>query len=112
MASDITEYLRHTIAVGGSVIYFDEADCIHTPAAWITIGTQELEPAREEFRDFFRDLAECSPTAMPTEPSPCTAYDACASETPVHYCQHPDGHIWPDFGSEAMWAFFAQFVER
>lgn len=98
------------IAVGGSVIYFDEADCTHTPAAWVTIGTQELEPAREAFRDFFRDKAGCEPTSTPTEPSPCVAYDGCGAATPVDYCQHPDGHIWPDFGSAAMWAFFQQFV--
>ncbi|NUO51402.1 MAG: hypothetical protein HOV80_21315 [Polyangiaceae bacterium] len=99
------------IAVGGSVIYFDEAACVHTPAAWITIGTQELEPAREEYRDFFRDRAGCEATSMPTPPDPCVAYDGCDEATPVHYCQHPDGHIWPDFGSEAMWGFFSQFVD-
>jgi hypothetical protein len=99
------------IAVGGSVIYFDEADCIHTPAAWITIGEMELTADREAFRDFFRDRAMCSETSMSTEPAPCTAYDGCGSDTPVHYCQHPDGHIWPDFGSEAMWGFFSSFVE-
>lgn len=98
------------IAVGGSVIYFDEAECINTPAAWITIGTEELTPEREAFRDFFRDRAMCSETSMATSPDPCVAYDGCESTTPVHYCQHPDGHIWPAFGSEAMWAFFSSFV--
>lgn len=100
------------IAVGGSVIYFDEADCLNTPAAWITIGTQELTPDREAFRDFFRDRAMCSASSVSAEPSPCVAYEACSSATPVHYCQHPDGHIWPAFGSEAMWSFFSQFVAR
>lgn len=99
------------IAVGGSVIYFEEADCVYTPAAWITIGTQELEPAREEFRDFFRDLAGCDATSMPTPPDPCVSYDGCDAATPVQYCQHPDGHIWPSFGSEAMWGFFSTFVD-
>ncbi|MBK6518067.1 MAG: hypothetical protein IPM79_37865 [Polyangiaceae bacterium] len=99
------------IAVGGSVIYFDPADCVHTPAAWITIGTEELAPEREAFRDFFRERAMCSETSMPTPPEPCVAYDGCGGATPVHYCQHPDGHIWPDFGSEAMWGFFSSFVE-
>lgn len=98
------------IAVGGSVIYFDEASCIHTPAAWITIGALELTPEREAFRDFFRDRAGCEATAIPTDPAPCQAYDACVATTPVHYCQHPGDHVWPDFGSEAMWAFFEQFT--
>ena len=100
------------IAVGGSVIYFDEDDCVGHPAAWITIGTEELTSGREAYRDWFRDRAMCDATTMPTEPDPpCVAYDNCAEATPVHYCQHPDGHIWPDFGSAAMWAFFSQFVD-
>jgi len=98
------------MAVGGSVIYFDEADCVGKPAAWITIGTQELVAGREQFRDFFRDLGGCDATATATDPAPCTAYDSCDATSPVHYCQHPDGHIWPDFGSQAMWDFFSQFV--
>jgi poly(3-hydroxybutyrate) depolymerase len=99
------------IAVGGSVIYFDEANCVGTPAAWVTIGTEELTSGREAYRDFFRDRASCAETTMPTDPEPCVAYDGCGEGTPVHYCQHPDGHIWPDFGSEAMWTFFEQFVD-
>lgn len=99
------------IAVGGSVIYFDEENCVGTPAAWITIGTGELSDSREAYRDFFRDRAGCDSMSVDTEPAPCVAYEACESQTPVHYCQHPDGHIWPDFGSQAMWDFFAQFVD-
>jgi polyhydroxybutyrate depolymerase len=99
------------IAVGGSVIYFDEQNCVNTPAAWITIGTMEMSSGRAAYRDFFRDRAMCSDTNMPTDPMPCVAYDGCDAATPVHYCQHPDGHIWPDFGSAAMWAFFDTFVQ-
>src|SRR5690606_38315534 len=95
------------IAVGGSVIYFDEADCVHTPAAWITIGAQELTAGREAFRDFFRDAAGCQSSSLSTPPSPCEAYEGCDPATPVHYCEHPDGHIWPELGSAAMWAFFS-----
>jgi polyhydroxybutyrate depolymerase len=99
------------IAVGGSVLYFDPTDCLHAPAAWITIGELELTAGREEFRDFFRDLGGCSSTSAPTDPSPCQAYDACDTTTPVHYCQHPGDHVWPDFGSAAMWGFFQAFVD-
>lgn len=98
------------IAVGGSVIYFDEADCVGTPAAWITIGTQELVSGREAFRDYFRDRAGCETASTATSPSPCVAFDNCDEGTPVTYCQHPDGHIWPAFGSQASWNFFTQFV--
>lgn len=104
------EYIR-AIAVGGSVIYFDPADCVATPAAWITIGTEELNGGREDYRDFFRDLAGCESSTMATEPSPCVAYDGCGETTPVHYCQHPGGHVWPDFGTAAAWEFFQRFVD-
>lgn len=99
------------IAVGGSVIYFDQNDCVGTPAAWITIGQEEFTPARETYRNFFRDRAGCDATTTPTEPSPCVAYDSCGADTPVHYCEHPGGHVWPGFGVAASWAFFEQFVE-
>ncbi|MEQ9319880.1 MAG: hypothetical protein RIF41_12025 [Polyangiaceae bacterium] len=98
------------IAVGGSVIYFEEEDCVHTPAAWVTIGTEELTSGREAFRDFFRDNAGCTENLTAIEPSPCEAYEGCGATTPVHYCQHPDGHIWPDFGSQAMWDFFSALM--
>ena len=100
------------IAVGGSVIYFDEADCVGTPAAWITIGEGELSSGRTAYRDFFRDRAGCAASSTPTEPDPpCVTYDGCRAGTPVHYCEHPDGHVWPDFGSQAAWDFFGQFVD-
>lgn len=98
------------MAVGGSVIYFEPDECVGKSAAWITIGTQELVAGREQFRDYFRDRAGCDATAVATDPDPCTAYENCDPDLPVHYCQHPDGHIWPSFGSQAMWDFFSQFV--
>jgi poly(3-hydroxybutyrate) depolymerase len=100
------------IAVAGSVIYFDEADCIGKSAAWISIGAQEMSSGRQAFRDFFRDRAGCAATSTDTPPAPCVAYDGCDPDAPVHYCEHPDGHIWPDFGSQAMWGFFSQFVAK
>lgn len=98
------------IAIGGAVMYFDPADCVNTPAAWVTIGTLELIQGRADFRDFWRDKAGCEATTMPTEPSPCVAYDGCDATTPVQYCQHPGDHIWPSFGTEATWKFFQQFI--
>lgn len=100
------------IAVGGSVIYFDPKDCVGSSAAWVTIGQQEMSTARTDFRDFFRDRAGCDTTSQDVPPPPCVAYDACDPNTPVHYCEHTGGHVWPDFGSQAMWDFFSQFVEK
>lgn len=100
------------IAIGGAIMYFDPADCVNTPAAWVTIGTQELVQGRADFRDFWRDKAGCEATTMPTDPSPCVAYDGCDTTTPVQYCQHPGDHVWPSFGTEASWKFFQQFIDE
>jgi polyhydroxybutyrate depolymerase len=97
------------IAVGGSVIYFDQSNCVNTPAAWITIGAGEQAAGRTAYLEFFRDRAGCAATSMATAPSPCVAYDMCGAGTPVHYCEHAGGHQWPGIGDQAMWDFFSQF---
>ena len=62
--------------------------------------------------NWFRDRAGCAATSVETSPAPCVAYEGCGVDTPVPYCEHPGDHIWPDFGSAAMWDFFNQFVEN
>lgn len=98
------------IAIGGAIMYFDPADCVNTPAAWVTIGELELIQGRADFRDFWRDKAGCEATSTPTDPDPCVAYDGCDAETPVVYCQHEGDHVWPAFGTEATWNFFKRFI--
>ncbi|MEZ4401362.1 MAG: alpha/beta hydrolase-fold protein [Kofleriaceae bacterium] len=101
------------IAVGGAVEYVPEADCTRPVPAWITNGAQDQAAARDAYRDLFRTLGGCAATSTPTAPAPCAAYDGCAAATPVHYCEHPGGHVWPPFASAAMWAFFqAQLPAR
>jgi polyhydroxybutyrate depolymerase len=97
------------IAAGGAVIYFTPADCVGTPAAWITIGDDEAVQGRLDYRDFFRDSAGCSATSSNVAPSPCVAYDCPDPERPVQFCSHVGGHEWPDFGSAAAVAFFERF---
>jgi polyhydroxybutyrate depolymerase len=104
------EYIR-AIGSGGSVIYFEEEECVSTPASWTTMGAMELADRGTTFRDFFRDAAGCDETSMPADPDPCIAFDGCEPETPVTYCQHPGGHVWPSFGTPAAWQFFRQFVD-
>ena len=97
------------IAVGGSVIYFDPADCVQTPAAWITIGAGEQAQGRTDYLEFFRDRAGCQASNMPTPPDPCVAYEGCDPATPVHYCEHSGAHVWPALGTQASWDFFSRF---
>ncbi len=93
------------IAVGGSVIYFEEEDCTETPAAWITIGDGELTAGREAFRDFFRDRAGCQASSTAGMPDGCIDYDGCGADTPVTFCSHPAGHVWPSIGTDATKTF-------
>jgi poly(3-hydroxybutyrate) depolymerase len=102
------DYIR-AIAVGGSVIYFEIEDCTETPAAWITIGEMEYTAGREEYLFFFRDHAGCEETSMPGDPKGCVDYDGCGAATPVTYCSHPAGHVWPAIGTDATKAFFQGF---
>lgn len=97
------------IAAGGAVIYFEPAECIGKPAAWITIGDGESINARIAYRDFFRTAAACAATTSPIDPTPCVAYTCPDPARPVTFCSHPGGHDWPDFGSKAAATFFAQF---
>jgi poly(3-hydroxybutyrate) depolymerase len=97
-------------ASGSGVSYFDPKDCVGTAAAWITVGADasEMIASRAQFRDYFVERAGCQKTTTPTPPAPCQAY-ACPAATPVHYCVHPGGHLWPDFGTAAAWDFFQRF---
>lgn len=102
------DYIR-AMAVGGSVIYFEPDECTSTPAAWITIGDEEFTAGRAEFRDFFRDLGGCAETSTAADPEGCVAYDGCDPDTPVIFCSHPAGHVWPSIGTDATKAFFQGF---
>lgn len=104
------EYIR-AIASGGSVLYFNKADCLNVPATWSTMGDMEIDTRGTAFRDYFRDAGSCQTTSKATAPAPCIAYDGCQPDTPNHYCQHPGDHIWPSFGTAAAWQFFSQFVD-
>lgn len=104
------EYVR-AIASGGSVLYFNKADCVNVPATWSTMGVMELDTRGTAFRDYFRGAASCQTTSKATTPSPCIAYDGCHPHTPNHYCEHPGDHVWPSFGTAAAWLFFSQFVD-
>ena len=97
------------IAAGGAVIYFEEPDCVGSPAAWITIGDLESIQGRLDYRDFFRTDAGCENTSQGVPPEMCIAYDCPDPKRPVHFCSHPGDHVWPSFGTSATWDFFTQF---
>lgn len=99
------------IAVGGSVLYVDLDTCgPSATAAWITIGDMESNAGRTTFRDAWRDRGGCSATSTSSSPAGCVSYDDCEQATPVTFCSHAGGHVWPAFGTEAAWSFFASLL--
>lgn len=36
----------------------------------------------------------------------CNEYQGCAAETPLLFCTHPGGHIWPTSMNDSIWNFF------
>jgi polyhydroxybutyrate depolymerase len=97
------------IAASGAVIYFEPAECIGKPAAWITVGEEEATPERTAYVEYFRTSAACATTSTAVEPEPCVAYDCPSAERPVVFCAHAGGHFWPPFGTAATVDFFSQF---
>jgi poly(3-hydroxybutyrate) depolymerase len=95
-------------AAGSGVGYYDGKDCGGAVAAWLTVGQEELIAARTGFRDDWVRRNGCQPMTSPAAPSNCQAY-TCPEQSPVHFCIHPGGHLWPDYGTDAAWKFFSRF---
>jgi poly(3-hydroxybutyrate) depolymerase len=86
--------------------------CVGQVAAWIAHGDQDATvslSSGQGSRDHWATANHCTMTTMPTDPSPCVAYQGCNSGLPVHWCVFPGGHTQPSFGSAAIWSFFSQF---
>ena len=60
---------------------------------WIAINSCDKEESEEGFDPF------------------CKAYSGCDADYYVHYCEHTEGHDWPDFASDAIWNFFKELPE-
>jgi len=86
--------------------------CVGQVAAWIAHGDTDSTVSLgsgQGSRDYWLGTNHCTMTTMPTEPSPCVAYQGCDAGHPVHWCVFPGGHTQPSFGSAAIWSFFSQF---
>lgn len=56
----------------------------------------------------YRSFDACASTSKPVSPSPCVAYDGCAS--PLIECAYPNlGHSTPAGWGAATWSFFSTF---
>lgn len=89
--------------------FFGRSSACPTPVpAWIAHAPNDDIvdfPLAESARDVWLSTNACGTTTMPTSPNPCVAYDCADAE--VHWCVHNEGHEWPSFAAEGIWAFFS-----
>jgi polyhydroxybutyrate depolymerase len=89
--------------------FFDGTKSCATPVpAWIAHASNESVvsfAAGQAARDIWLKANGCGTKSMPASPSPCVAYQC--SKAPVIWCVHTDGHVWPNFASKGVWAFFS-----
>jgi hypothetical protein len=84
--------------------------CTGEVAVWIAHGENDETVLFErgvESRDRWLEANGCGDTAAPVSPEPCEEYAGCSEGLPVRFCVYQDGHDWPDFGPEGIWAFFS-----
>ena len=94
------------------------AKACDTPvAAWITHGMSDpTVPYAQGLgtRDFWVAQNGCTEETEPYAPDPCVRHLGCGSGLDVIWCPHDetamlDGHDWPTFAGDGIWAFFSSF---
>jgi polyhydroxybutyrate depolymerase len=97
------------IAPTAGAIFGGSSGCSTPVPAWIAHGTNDdLVPysSAQSARDVWLRINGCGTATTPTSPSPCVAYQ-CPANAPVHWCVHNEGHEWPSFAAQGIWAFFS-----
>jgi poly(3-hydroxybutyrate) depolymerase len=92
--------------------YGGRATCMSQVAVWMSNGDNDTVVSTSSERaskDFWVKANHCQTTSMPTEPSPCVAFQGCDQGFPVTWCEFMGGHTVPSFASGAIWTFFSQF---
>jgi poly(3-hydroxybutyrate) depolymerase len=88
------------------------ATCVGEVGVWMSHGDNDTvvsTASGQTSRDFWVKANKCQTQTMPVSPSPCVAYQACATDLPVTFCLFPGGHTVPQFAAAAIWDFFSQF---
>jgi poly(3-hydroxybutyrate) depolymerase len=106
LACDRGSKLRAFAPMEGA--FFDGTKSCPTPVpAWIAHASNDPTvsfASGQAARDIWLKTNGCGTTTMPTTPSECVAYHC--TKAPVIWCVHTQGHVWPNFASKGVWAFF------
>ena len=100
--------LRAIAPVAGSLLEYD--DCIGQVAVNMIHGSNDtIMPvgSTAPTRNYWIAINSCNKEETEEGLDPlCEAYKGCDSDYYVHYCEHTQGHDWPDFASDVIWNFF------
>jgi polyhydroxybutyrate depolymerase len=97
---------------GSGPLTFGGRMCVNHVAAWLSHGNMDMTvqfSAGQASRDHWVQANHCTAMTMPTDPSPCVAYQGCDAGFPVTWCEFDGGHTVPPFASDAIFKFFSQF---
>jgi poly(3-hydroxybutyrate) depolymerase len=81
-------------------------------AIWQSQGDSDttVPPANaQSANNYFVTKNHCSTQTAAVSPSPCVAYQGCASGFPVVWCEFSGGHMPWNQAPDPVWAFFNQF---
>ena len=91
---------------------FGGGSCKGPVAAWLAHGTSDGTvsfASGQGSRDHWVEANGCDAQTMPTDPSPCVAYQGCDDGFPVTWCEFAGGHTQFSGAGAAIWTFFSQF---
>lgn len=97
------------VSAGGPFV-FGGATCAGSVAVWLAHGENDQTVTfdnGEASLERWLGANDCSETSAPVSPEPCEEYSGCAEGAPVRWCVYQDGHDWPDFAPQGIWAFFS-----
>ena len=103
--------LRAIAPVAGS--FSDYAGCTGQVAVLMTHGSNDpVMPIGQTIptREYWIAINGCSSDAGQTEPGmdpACVSYADCDPAYPVQFCEHSEGHDWPDFAGNVILDFFS-----
>ncbi|MDP6616090.1 MAG: hypothetical protein QF790_02865 [Gammaproteobacteria bacterium] len=103
------DIIRAIIAAAGSLI---RTDCVGSTAVFMMHGSNDPLTAgflAEAGLNYWILYNGWDPDAsVPADVGPCEDYSfpgELNSPYPVLWCEHTQGHSWPDFGSQSAWDF-------
>lgn len=95
---------------GGGPFSFGGASCTEQVAVWLAHGVNDMVvpfATGVTSRDGWLGRNRCGEVSMAlTSPAGCIEYTSCNEGASVRWCEHQEGHDWPDFAPPAIWAFF------